>query len=226
MLEPSGEELNAGNNHGWALIGMYDPSDFEYTLESGAGTLGQAAGTKAASAAEIAEYPNLSVKDIKAYEIITDEDGDVTYKETKLDESSRYMKLRIDATVSFEGGNVYIGDEAREINYLPAVRCALFAGDGRGHNAILGAQERPIVKEGEDYTVSFTYDPELCPAWCGVAVRAFSPFLQAANQSDPESQSAQLWHAQTGGSGGGCSAGWGALAMLAVVPLALLRRKK
>lgn len=226
VLEPSGEELNAGNNHGWALIGMYDPSDFEYTLESGAGTLGQAAGTKAASAAEIAEYPNLSVKDIKAYEIITDEDGDVTYKETKLDESSRYMKLRIDATVSFEGGNVYIGDEAREINYLPAVRCALFAGDGRGHNAILGAQERPIVKEGEDYTVSFTYDPELCPAWCGVAVRAFSPFLQAANQSDPESQSAQLWHAQTGGSGGGCSAGWGALAMLAVVPLALLRRKK
>ena len=106
------------------------------------------------------------------------------------------------------------------------MRCALFAGKRKGLNSILGASELPLLKQGESYTFSFVYDPKLCDYDNGVAVRAFSPYLFASEQRDPRSQYKVLWNSiEHDGGSGGCGVGLGALALLALLPLAWRKKR-
>lgn len=225
VVEYEGEELNKDNNHGWVLVGAYDPTAFQGLAAS------RAAGPRQLSAPALpamAERPDIRIKEVKAYEIRRDAKGNISYTETQLSEKARGKKLRIDATVEFTGGKIFVNGGERQISYLPVMRCALFAGKNKSFSSILGASELPLLKQGESHTFSFVYDPKNCDYGNGVAVRAFSPYLFASEQHDPTSQYKVLWDSAEnsgGGSGGGCGAGLGALALLALLPL-VWRKKR
>lgn len=223
VVEYDREELSKDNNHGWVLIGAYDPAVFK------GGAADHAEASRQLSAAALpatAERPDIRIKEVKLYEITRDAKGNISYTETPLDEKARGKKLRVDATVEFTGGKIFVNGKERQISYLPVMRCALFAGKRKGLNSILGASELPLLKQGESYTFSFVYDPKLCDYDNGVAVRAFSPYLFASEQRDPRSQYKVLWNSiEHNGGSGGCSAGLGALALLALLPLAWRKKR-
>ena len=222
VVEYDGQELSRDNNHGWVLIGAYDPSAFNLYASGAQSAKLQRTGVQLAAA----ERPDIKITEVKVYEIKRDANGNESYEETTIDEKSRGKKLRVDATVEFNGGNILKGGEKREISYLPALRCALFAGKRGDKQAILGASELPVIKAGDSHTFSFVYDPETCNNANGVAVRAFSPFLFTAEQSDPQSQSHMLWDSLDGGSSsGGCNAGAAALTLLLLLPLLLKKQR-
>ena len=222
VVEYNDKELSTKNNHGWVLVGAYDPALFK----GGAADNSVSSGSAAAQASlPAAERPTIRVKEVKVYEIKRDASGDISYEETKLDEKARYKQLRVDATVGFSGGKIIRGGKERQIAYVPALRCALFAGKGKDSAAILGAADRPVMKEGHDYTFSFVYDPSQCPTDSGVTVRAFSPYLSRSEQGDSTSQSQELWRPLDSSGGSGCNAGFAVLSLLALLPLMLKKKK-
>ncbi|MEG2183939.1 MAG: Synerg-CTERM sorting domain-containing protein, partial [Cloacibacillus sp.] len=222
VLEYNDQELNTKNNHGWVLVGSYDPELFH-----GAAASNTVSASSAAAQASLpaAERPNIKVKEVKVYEIKRDASGNISYEETKLDEKARYKQLRVDATVGFIGGKIIRGGKERQISCVPALRCALFAGKGKDATAILGGSQRPVMKQGQDYTFSFVYDPSQCPPDSGVSVRAFSPYLSRSEQGDLTSQSEELWRPLDSSSGSGCNAGFAVLSLLALLPLMLKKKR-
>lgn len=224
VVESGETQLNTDNDHGYALVGIYDPAVFDLVNDYSVSTV---AASRVASVASVAdsEKPNLSVSGVRAYAL--NDDGTVG-EELKGDDIRRYVKMRLFATVSYEAGDIPVGDRTVRLENAPLVRMALMASRPGSNRAILGVQELPLMPDGDSYEFSFDYDPSKTDPSLALTIGAVSPILSRAMQSDGEDHSVTLWEAQSSGgrSGGGCSAGWGALALPALVPLALLRRKK
>lgn len=224
VVESGETQLNTDNDHGYALVGIYDPAIFDLVNDYNTASIAASRGASAASVAD-SEKPNLSISNVRAYAL--NDDGTVG-EELKGDGISRYVKMRLFATVSYEAGDIPVGDRTVRLQNAPLVRAALMASRPGSNRAIIGVQELPLMPDGDSYEFSFDYDPSKTDPSLALTIGAVSPILSRAMQSDGEDHSVTLWEAQSsgGGSGGGCSAGWGALALLALVPLALLRRKK
>ena len=219
VISYDGEQLSTDNDHGYVLVGSYDPQDFFGTVSA------QAANIAHAASVSVENYPDIAITGVTAYEMA--KDGTVSQEPLTIDEKSRSKKMKIDVSVKYTGGRLNIGGKEKEINYLPLLRVGLLAGKRGVNRSLLGATEFPLIRAGEERTFSFVYDPKNCDYNYGVAVRAFSPYLFASEQRDPRSQYKVLWNSieHNGGSGGGCSAGLGALALLALLPLAWRKKR-
>ena len=218
MISYDGEQLSADNDHGYVLVGSYDPQDFFRTVSA------QAANVARAASVSVENYPDIAITGVTAYEMA--KDGTVSQEPLTIDEKSRSKKMKIDVRVKYPGGRLNIGGDEKEINYLPLLRVGLLAGKRGVNRSLLGATEFPLIRAGEERTFSFVYDPKNCDYDNGVAVRAFSPYLFASEQRDPRSQYKVLWNSiEHNGGSGGCSAGLGARALLALLPLAWRKKR-
>ncbi|WP_455598234.1 FG-GAP repeat domain-containing protein [Cloacibacillus sp.] len=221
VISYDGEQLSADNDHGYVLVGSYDPQDFFGTVSA------QAANVARAASVSVESYPDIAITGVTAYEMA--KDGTVSQEPLTIDEKSRSKKMKIDIRVKYTGGRLNIGGKEKEINYVPLLRVGLLAGKRGVNRSLLGATEFPLIRAGEERTFSFVYDPKNCDYNYGVAVRAFSPYLFASEQRDPRSQYKVLWNSIEnnggGGSGGGCGVGLGALALLALLPLAWRKKR-
>ncbi len=218
VISYDGEQLSADNDHGYVLVGSYDPQDFFGTVSA------QAANVARAASVSVENYPDIAITGVTAYEMA--KDGTVSQEPLTIDEKSRSKKMKIDVRVKYTGGRLNIGGEEKEINYLPLLRVGLLAGKRGVNRSLLGATEFPLIRAGEERTFSFVYDPKNCDYDNGVAVRAFSPYLFASEQRDPRSQYKVLWNSiEHNGGSGGCSVGLGALALIALLPLAWRKKR-
>lgn len=212
VIEYAGKQLNAKNDHGYMLVGVYDPTNFSDISEYQSGRAAPAPVT-----IPDAEKPDLEITSVKAYKI--NSDGS-TGEEVEIKPALRDQKLKIEVTAKFTGGKIPMYRKANRINHLPHLRIAMLAGRRGNHSAVMGATEVPVASNGTVEKVSFIYDPARATASNGLAVLVFSPFLPAQNQKNMTNNSRILWESvESGGSSGGCSAGLAALALLALVPL-------
>ena len=218
VISYDGEQLSTDNDHGYVLVGSYDPQDFFGTVSA------QAANVARASSVSVESYPDIAITGVTAYEMA--KDGTVSQEQLTIDEKSRSKKMKIDVSVKYTGGRLNIGGKEKEINYLPLLRVGLLAGKRGVNRSLLGATEFPLIRAGEERTFSFVYDPKNCDYDNGVAVRAFSPYLFASEQRDPRSQYKVLWNSiEHDGGSGGCGVGLGALALIALLPLAWRKKR-
>ena len=218
VISYNGEQLSTDNDHGCVLVGSYRPEDFYGTVSA------QAKNVSRAASISVESYPDIAITGVTAYEMA--KDGTVSQEPLTIDEKSRSKKMKIDVRVKYTGGRLNIGGEEKEINYVPLLRVGLLAGKRGVNRSLLGATEFPLIRAGEERTFSFVYDPKLCDYDNGVAVRAFSPYLFASEQRDPRSQYKVLWNSiEHDGGSGGCGVGLGALALLALLPLAWRKKR-
>lgn len=219
VIEYNGTQLNADNDHGYALVGIYQP-----------GTIPPLDNTAAASAVTIdiasADRPDISISKVKAYEVTENKSGDNTYTPVTLSGNLRGKKLRFEVTVGFTGGKVAIGTAERDFNYLPLDYCVLLAGKNGQANALLAGDRVPLIKSGDSYTYTLDYSPDKNIDGNALYIKTFSPLLDKSEQSNASNDTVTVWGEQSSsGSTGGCDIGFGVLALLALVPV-LSRRKK
>lgn len=220
----SGEtQLNTDNDHGYALIGTYDPSIFDLINDYQTASVAASRGASTAAVAD-SEKPNLSVSNVRAFAL--NDDG-TAGDELKGSDINRYTKMRISATVSYKAGEIAVGDKTVTLDNALLVRMALLASRPGSNRAVLGAQELPLMPDGDSYDFSFDYDPSKTDPNLALTIGASSPVLSRSMQADAGDNAVTLWEAaETGGGGGGCSLGWGALALPALAPLALWRGRR
>ena len=210
VIEYGGKQLNANNDRGYMLIGVYDPAKFSDISAYRSGNTAPAPVT-----IPDAEKPDLEITSVKAYRI--NSDGS-TGEEVEITPALRDQKLKIEVTAKFTGGKIPLYSKASNIKRLPYLRIALLTGKDGNNRAVLGATEVPVTSSGTVEKASFIYDPARTTVSNGLGVLAFSPFLPVQNQKNMTNNSKVLWESVGGGSGG-CSAGLAVLALLALVPL-------
>ena len=214
---PDGTELNAGNNHGYTLLGIYDPTAINYSQVP-------------ASASQVASLtaalrPDLEIVSVSA--VVLNKDG-TEGKEVPLNSAARRQRLKISARVRFTGGIMLINGKEKTVDYMPVVRVGLFAGK-KYNNSLLAADEHPLMKSGEVRTLSFVYEPDKAgyDTNLGVSVKILSPFISVLEQKDSTNTEKVLWKSlySDSSSSGGCNAGFPAALML-LASFVFYRKKK
>ncbi|WP_455597474.1 FG-GAP repeat domain-containing protein, partial [Cloacibacillus porcorum] len=141
VISYDGEQLSTDNDHGYIMVGSYDPQDFFGTVSA------QAANVARAASVSVESYPDIAITGVTAYEMA--KDGTVSQEPLTIDEKSRSKKMKIDVSVKYTGGRLNIGGEEKEINYLPLLRVGLLAGKRGVNRSLLGATEFPLIRAGE-----------------------------------------------------------------------------
>ncbi|MEG2185186.1 MAG: Synerg-CTERM sorting domain-containing protein, partial [Cloacibacillus sp.] len=213
-------ELNAANNHGYTLVGMYDPKIFENVTNQI-----QSASASSLSVIDPEKRPDLQLISVSATEL--KEDGTLG-EEVTLNNNARYKKLKITVKAKFTGGLINIGGNEKSVQYMPIVGIGLFTGK-KYQTSLLAAEEYPVLTEGNEKELSFVYDPKN-PGYDvknGVSVKIFSPLLGVKEQKNLEDNVKVLWNTQDASSGGsgGCATTAFPLVLLALLPLAFRKKK-
>ena len=251
IIEYDGNELSKDNNHAYAAFGVYDPSKFSpeeeqptppandllkaaapsnggMKLFSGLknmlfGSEEETVNEETAETEETEEAKNkVKILDVRYCEINEDlSDG----KEISAADVKKYREKPFRAVVKVTAQN--------EAGYTPLVKAAIIAlpevgADGklvRSSGALLASGKVLCIRNGQTREIRLDYGGEALKGRnSGVVLCAWSPFAR-----DPETASERIVKVMeskaSGGSSGGCNAGFGALALLGVLGMFYRKEK-
>ena len=251
IIEYDGNELSKDNNHAYAAFGVYDPSKFSpeeeqptppandllkaaapsnggMKLFSGLknmlfGSEEETVNEETAETEETEEAKNkVKILDVRYCEINEDlSDG----KEISAADVKKYREKPFRAVVKVTAQN--------EAGYTPLVKAGIIAlpevgADGklvRSSGALLASGKVLCLRNGQTREIRLDYGGEALKGRnSGVVLCAWSPFA-----IDPETASERIVKVMeskaSGGSSGGCNAGFGALALLGVLGLFYRKEK-